>query len=211
MTQIDSSEERRTRSIVATRGLRLRTALLLCVIALAVSSVGMFRLSSDLDSTARSPETSVSNPGTQSAPAPTRTPESSTLLGDEVADAPLPVPESGQRSNEALLARDANGNFLPTGAGSDAYPRYLGGDFDDTTPNTVASFGVDENGCDANYAGACVPPLPARTTCEELGAVNIEVVNGDPQGLDPDGDGFACGDTAIVRTDYGENTQEPRD
>lgn len=107
--------------------------------------------------------------------------------------------------------KDQDGNFFPTGAGSDAYPHYLGGDFDDTSPNTVSSFGVDENGCDANYAGACVPPLPARTICAEINVANFEVVNGDPQGLDPDGDGIACDDESIVRTDYGEDTQSERD
>ena len=64
--------------------------------------------------------------------------------------------------------KDADGNFAPTGAGTESYQRYVGGDFD-------------------------------------------EVVNGDPQGLDPDGDGIACSDTMIIRTEYGENTEEPRD
>jgi len=107
--------------------------------------------------------------------------------------------------------KDADGNFAPTGAGTESYQRYVGGDFDDTSPNEVASFGLDENGCDANYRGACVPPLPARVTCAEIGVTNFEVVNGDPQGLDPDGDGIACSDTMIIRTEYGENTEEPRD
>ncbi len=130
----------------------------------------------------------------------------------------LPGLVAGNPGNAATASRDghhferdADGNYVPTGAGSDAYPRYLGGDFDDTSHNDVPSFGVDENGCDANYAGACVPPPPARTDCAELGVANFEVINGDPHGLDPDGDGIACDDETVIRTRHGEETEEPRD
>jgi hypothetical protein len=92
-----------------------------------------------------------------------------------------------------------------------SYPTYLGGDFDDTSVNDAPPLGADENGCDLNYEGACVPSPPVRVTCEDLGIANLLVVLGDPHGLDPDGDGVACQDDTIVRTDHGENTTEPRD
>jgi Flp pilus assembly pilin Flp len=50
--------------------------------------------------------------------------------------------------------------------------------------------------CDPNYGGACVPPYPPDLDCEDLTALGlplpVSVVDGDPHGLDPDGDGLGC-------------------
>jgi Flp pilus assembly pilin Flp len=59
----------------------------------------------------------------------------------------------------------------------------------------VASFKPPVVACDANYAGACVPPYPPDVDCSDLEALGIGdvVIKGsDPHDLDPDGDGIGC-------------------
>ncbi len=68
---------------------------------------------------------------------------------------------------------------------------YVGQEYDDTSPNTAPPIPA-EGGCDPGYAGACVPPPPARVTCADLVERNILVTGSDPHGLDPDADGTAC-------------------
>jgi Flp pilus assembly pilin Flp len=49
--------------------------------------------------------------------------------------------------------------------------------------------------CDANYAGACVPPPPPDLDCGDLRAMGlgeVQVTGSDPHGLDPDHNGIAC-------------------
>jgi endonuclease YncB( thermonuclease family) len=51
------------------------------------------------------------------------------------------------------------------------------------------------NGCDPNYAGACVPPYPPDLDCAELrtrGLAPVRVVGADPHRFDGDGDGLGC-------------------
>lgn len=97
-----------------------------------------------------------------------------------------------------------------TAAGQSAYPTYLGGDFDDPTPNGEGPVGPDEFGCDQNYAGACVPSPPAQVSCAQIGVANFEIVLGDPHFLDGDDqDGVACDDETVIRTPYGEGPPEP--
>jgi endonuclease YncB( thermonuclease family) len=50
-------------------------------------------------------------------------------------------------------------------------------------------------GCDANYAGACVPPYPPDLDCDDLrrlGLAPVRVVGSDPHRFDGDGDGLGC-------------------
>lgn len=108
-------------------------------------------------------------------------------------------PGTGEPGSESTLGPDIALAPEGTAAGQSAYPTYLGGDFDDTTPNTYGPLGPDEFGCDQNYAGACVPSPPAETSCASIGVANFEIVLGDPQGLDgPDQDGIACDDESVV-------------
>lgn len=48
--------------------------------------------------------------------------------------------------------------------------------------------------CHEGYEGACVPPPPAKVTCDSLQPLPgpIRVVGDDPHGLDDDGDDIAC-------------------
>ncbi len=191
---------------------RSRTSSLLSIIAVVALAIVGFALLARQGGTTGSSATAAGESTTTTAGASTDGPaalDTATDAADPSATETTGAPAAPADTTPTTFARDAEGRFLPTGAPQGAYPTYLGGDFDDPTPNGVASAGVDENGCDANYAGTCVPPGGAG--CAELGAVNIEVVLGDPYGLDPDGDGIACEDESIVRTPHGEGTPEPRD
>jgi len=137
--------------------------------------------------------------------------DSSSTTAVDPALAAAPTTTAVDSTSTTGFKKRADGTYEPTGAGQSAYPTYPGGDFDDTSPNNVTSAGTDENGCDNNYSGACVPPLPAHVTCADLGVVNFEVVIGDPQGLDPDNDGLACDSEDIIRTDEGERSSDPAD
>jgi micrococcal nuclease len=68
---------------------------------------------------------------------------------------------------------------VATGAGSSSRPR-----------------GIVGGGCDAGYAGACVPPYPPDLDCADIRARGIttpvRVVGSDPHRLDGDGDGLGC-------------------
>lgn len=190
---------------------RSRISSLLGIVAIVAVAVVGFALLARQGTTASSTTAagaSATTAGTEPAAGDVVAPEATTDV-DAGASTATPAAPAGDATTPTTFARDAEGRYLPTGAPQGAYPTYLGGDFDDPTPNGVPSAGVDENGCDANYAGTCVPPGGAG--CADLGAVNIEVVLGDPYGLDPDGDGIACEDESVVRTPHGESTPEPRD
>ena len=47
-------------------------------------------------------------------------------------------------------------------------------------------------GCDANYAGACVPISGTDLDCADVGARGFQVVGADPHGFDGNRDGQAC-------------------
>lgn len=57
-------------------------------------------------------------------------------------------------------------------------------------PVAAATAGV-RDGCEANYIGACVPPLPPDLDCDDIG-VPLRVIGTDWHKLDADGDGIAC-------------------
>jgi hypothetical protein len=46
------------------------------------------------------------------------------------------------------------------------------------------------SGCDPNYT-PCVPDVPYDLDCSDIGH-SVEVIGGDPNGFDGDGDGFGC-------------------
>lgn len=52
---------------------------------------------------------------------------------------------------------------------------------------------VAGEGCDPNYAGACVPVFPPDVNCGSL-PKNFSRIGNDPHGLDTDYDGIACED-----------------
>jgi hypothetical protein len=58
-------------------------------------------------------------------------------------------------------------------------------------PATATPVPPPPQACDPNYMGACVPVYPTPVTCDML-PKNFDRAGGDPHGLDPDGDGFAC-------------------
>jgi hypothetical protein len=58
------------------------------------------------------------------------------------------------------------------------------------TPAAPAAAGV-RDGCEANYIGACVPPLPPDLDCSDIRAP-LRVIGTDWHKLDSDGDGTAC-------------------
>jgi micrococcal nuclease len=50
-------------------------------------------------------------------------------------------------------------------------------------------------GCDASYAGACIPPPPPDLDCADIRAMGlapVRVVGSDPHRLDGDDDGWGC-------------------
>jgi micrococcal nuclease len=46
--------------------------------------------------------------------------------------------------------------------------------------------------CDANYAGACIPPYPPDVDCRDIRDRNFRSIGTDPHNLDVDHDGIAC-------------------
>jgi hypothetical protein len=46
------------------------------------------------------------------------------------------------------------------------------------------------SGCDPNYT-PCIPAYPPDLDCPEIG-ITVQVIGGDPHGLDRDNDGFGC-------------------
>lgn len=52
--------------------------------------------------------------------------------------------------------------------------------------------GQTNNGCDPNYAGACVPPYPPDVNCSDISASDFQSIGSDPHRLDRDKDGIAC-------------------
>lgn len=52
--------------------------------------------------------------------------------------------------------------------------------------------GASSQGCDPNYAGACIPPYPPDLDCSDISARRFRSTGSDPHGFDGDGDGIAC-------------------
>jgi hypothetical protein len=50
----------------------------------------------------------------------------------------------------------------------------------------------EQEGCNANYSGACIPLGIEDIDCGAIGQTNFKVVGSDPYGLDTDNDGIAC-------------------
>jgi hypothetical protein len=132
------------------------------------------------------------------------------------ADDPDPDVAEADGGNDAGVAdRPATeaGDDAPrngTEAPQSAYPTYLGGDFDDDSPNTITDAGVDEQGCTLHYRGACLPPPPASVSCAQIAERNFDILLGDPYNLDGDDqDGIACDDESIVFVPPDPDQSEP--
>jgi Flp pilus assembly pilin Flp len=73
---------------------------------------------------------------------------------------------------------------------------HVGALFHRSAPDAPALQAPSAADCDPHYVGACIPSPPPDLDCSDLAAFGItgvvRVVGGDPQGLDPDGDGIAC-------------------
>jgi len=59
------------------------------------------------------------------------------------------------------------------------------------TPGAAAPTAVATN-CDPSYPDFCIPPLPAKLTCKDIGRNNFTVLAPDPRRLDRDHDGIGC-------------------
>jgi len=60
-----------------------------------------------------------------------------------------------------------------------------------TAPRNAAPLPAVGGGCDANYAGACIPSGP-DVDCGDITAKRFRVVGDDVHRLDADNDGIAC-------------------
>jgi micrococcal nuclease len=95
---------------------------------------------------------------------------------------PPNVKYADELSRLGRQAREANAGLWSACGGAD-------------TPATATASSPpasDANGCDANYAGACVPVSSSDLDCADVGARRFQVVGRDPHGFDGDHDGIAC-------------------
>lgn len=127
-------------------------------------------------------------------------------IGSAAGEAAAPTAPAGSNSTDQQGSTPDGGPAATTTATT----TYVGQEFDDTSPNTYGPI-PSEDGCDPGYAGTCVPPPPARITCDDLTERNILVTGNDPHGLDPDADGMACPSELPPSTDPPGQQPEPLD